>query len=141
MKKDAALSQLARFVLLPSQWGPEADRWARSLPADSPENTAEDLAQRVREGTAKVCDLMEGETKRGFIVFTVTPGHELFVLAAFGRAKRENLMEVLIPLVDALARAAECDSVRFNTMRPGMIRRAQEHGFRVSEIIMRKAVK
>lgn len=142
MNHSAKLSLLARYVLRPSQWDEQAEAWSRSLPTDAPGCVAGKMAKMVKAGEAKVCDLVADGERIGFVVFRISAEHVLHVMAAFGRGPdRENLMDVAMPLLDTLARACECEHIRFHTMRPGLIVKAQEQGFRVSEVILRKAVK
>lgn len=135
---------LANVILAPGVLS-EADKAAlRSIPCDSRENVAASLLADLAAGRAKIAHLVREGRRLGFVIFAVTPEHELTVNAAFGYDGRENLVAELIGdsgLLFGLARQCECDSVAFSTARPGLVRRALEHGFRVSEVVMRKAVK
>lgn len=115
----------------------------RRLPCDVPCGVASEVLAQIARGESKVCHIERDGERVGFIVFSVLPNHELVINAAFGRDRRENLVDALIgdgALILSLARQCECDSVRFHTVRAGLVKRATEHGFRVSEIIMRKVL-
>lgn len=136
----AKLDLLASFVLRPSQWDGTAAKWASKIPTDSPGDLSAVLADEVEKGRAQVCRVERHGIQVGFLVFSATERHELLVHAAFGR-DGSDLLPDAFGIFDGLARMCECDVVRFHTMRPGLIRRAQADGFRVSEVIMRRDVR
>lgn len=138
MKHADQLAALARCVLRPAQWDENAQAWSRLLPADHPEDLTAFLAAEVNSGRSKVSHLVKDGARVGFLVFTVTEAHELLVQAAFARDTGGNLLAEFMPRLEQLARECECDTIRFHTMRAGLIVAAQRHGFRVSEVIMRK---
>ena len=137
-------SLLAGVVLAPGVMS-EVDAAAlRSIPCDSAENVAASLLADLAAGRSKMAHLKRDGARLGFVVFSVTPEHELTVNAAFGYDGRENLVAELIGdsgLLFGLARQCECETVAFSTARPGLVRLALKHGFRASEVIMRKDVK
>lgn len=126
-------------MLRPSQWDADAEVWARKLPTDEPGGNFHWLRSQVTSGAAKIATLTKDGEAIGFVVFKIEGDAELHILAAFGH-DRTNLIEILAPLTDQLARRCDCETVRFHTMRPGLIARAQDHGFRVVEVMMRKRV-
>jgi hypothetical protein len=133
------LATLARLVLRPAQWDANAEGWSRLIPCDSPGDLSAKLREEVNAGRARVCHLKRDGAKIGFVVFSADDRHELVIHGAFG-SDGKNLVTELLPVVENLARQCECDTIRFHTMRPGLVRAAQNLGFRVSEVIMRKAV-
>lgn len=134
------VDQLSRFALSPSLWDASADEWARSIPHDNPGNVAEVVANAVRSGLARLFYVEREGARVGAVVceFDAAAG-ELIVIAAHGR-DREKLTQTYFDLVEDLARKSGCKSVRFHTMRPGLVRRALSAGWRASEIVMRKAL-
>jgi hypothetical protein len=137
-------SLIAEVVLAPGVLSEVEAAALRSIRCDSGENVAASLIGDLVTGRAKLAHVKRNEHKIGFVVFTVSPEHELTVNAAFGYDGRENLVSELIGdsgLILSLADQSGCETVAFSTARPGLVRRALEHGFRASEVVMRKALR
>jgi predicted ATPase len=144
VKHTPTLAALARYVLRPCMWDANADAWSRTLPSDSPGNIGDALKEDVISGAAKMAQVEDNGRVVGYIIFTATERHELLVCAAYGvqaTGERVNYLPNACRILDGLARQCECSTIRFHTMRPGMIRAAMEDGFRVSEVIMRRDVR
>lgn len=137
---NATAAKLSDFVLRPAQWDENAAAWSRLIPNDSPGSFADHLESEVKAGRAMVCHIEKAGRLAGFFVYTVTERHELLVHAAFGIGGA-NILPACFRELDTLARHCDCDTLRFHTMRPGMIVQAQRDGFRVSEVIMRRDVR
>lgn len=137
-------SLLTRFVLKPGVLNASVAAGLRAVKCDRPEVVGY-LLEDIRAGRAKVAHIEREGVRVGFVVFEATADHELFIHAAFGRDDRRNLVDELVGdgsgLLETLARACECTVIRFHTQRAGLVSRALERGFHVSEIVMRKAVK
>jgi hypothetical protein len=65
---------------------------------------------------------------------------ELVIVVAVGRHDRLNLVDTVLPVIEAFAARAGLRSVRFHTTRPGLVRRAGAHGYHTAEIVLRKAI-
>ncbi len=132
---------LARCVLVPGVLDADTLDALRRIPCDSPAETAALLAQDVRDGLARVCRIEREGVRVGFLIFGIDrPANELVIHAAFGADGRENLMPEIFEIGVTLGRECECGSIRFHTMRPGLVRLALERGYRASEVTMRKAI-
>lgn len=136
----AKLDLLAACVLRPSLWTDDAARWVGKIPRDTPGDFVAYLQDLVNRGDAELFQLVtpSGPEPVGFIVATVEDG-EFVVLAAAGSDGRD-LTAAFVPQFEALGRARGCHSVRYHTMRPGLVEKSLRLGFRVSEIILRKAL-
>ncbi len=135
---------LSNVVLAPGVLDAAAEAALRGIPKETAEDVAGSLLADIANGRAKIANVERDGRRLGFVVFTVTPEHELTVNACRGYDGRENLVQNLIgsgQLLLNLARQCGCDSVAFSTARAGLVRAALCEGFRVSEVIMRKAVK
>lgn len=113
---------------------PFVERAAHFRAADSTE-TAQAMAQ-----SGGFLLTQNGQAFAGFSVKDCGP--ELWITAA-GGSSRHDLTQVLFAVIEACA--AGFRSIGFQTVRPGLIRKAQRHGYRVAgrngEItIMRKAI-
>lgn len=124
-------------MLKPSVWTDEMTEAAKRIPCDAPGDFASLLAAEVREGLSKVATLMVDGQPRGFVVFDIK-GTEFIIHAAFGRADRVCLVREFLPHIEAVARAADCDTIRFHTARTGLITHALAHGYHLGEVVMRK---
>lgn len=115
---------------------------ARNIPHDEPGDFVEFLRAKIARGAAHVADAVNASGTVGFLVYAVSPfgaEKELVLVAAFGR-DRSDLTAEFMPEIDALARSLGCGTVRFHTMRPGLVTKAKELGFRVSEMVLRKTL-
>ena len=73
-------------------------------------------------------------------VHTTINGSDFHVLQAIGCDPSFSVLEAGIRAFDELARARGCMTVTFETVRPGMVKRAQEYGYAPHEVVMRKAI-
>lgn len=135
------LELLARVVLEPALWDAHADAWARLIPHDFPGSHAENLLDLVTRGAAQLCRLVTPSGCVGFVVFDVEESKgcppELVILAASGR-DGTDLTEAMGPAFERIGAKHGCRTIRFHTMRPGLIKKARSLGYRVSEVIMRR---
>jgi hypothetical protein len=138
----AKTALLAAFLLRPGVLDETAAAWSRQIPHDFPGDYSEHLRGLVSQGSAKVLDMVTPDGRAGFIVYQVEQFNppELLVVAAFGR-DRANLTAEFMPQIEALARRLGCATVRFHTMRPGLVSAGLGMGYSVSEIVMRKDVR
>ena len=140
---NAKTDLLARSLLRPGCFDGQAEAWAKRIPHDEPGDFAEFLRDRVANGSAQLADMVTDGQRVGFCVYAVvdlTGEQELVVIAAFGRAPARDLTAEFLPQIEVLARSEGCVSIRFHTMRPGLVSKAIRAGCRVSEVIIRKTV-
>lgn len=120
------------------KWSERNDELSARLSAfDNPAYRADRLKVDVQSGKAAVCNLFSGKTHLGFLVYEID-GKELVVLALFIDPEIQKALNVAIPYIEKLAISNGCKSTRFNTSRPGLIIGCEKHGFKMSEIVMRK---
>jgi hypothetical protein len=118
-----------------------AQRWENRIPFDDPTLWKDYLSRGVKSGQYKCARIEHNGVEKGIAVFAIDQC-----------AKREFVVVAVycdpIPGVDVtayvgrmafdLAKAEKCTSVRFHTMRPGLIMKAQKLGYRVAEVVLRK---
>lgn len=147
----AKLSLLARVILRPGLWDAQAAAWSRLIPHDAPGDYPQHWENLVNRGDAEIFDILEPAplnakfvepVRVGVLVVTICtefPTPELILLGAFSSAKAD-LTIAAMPQIMQIARERGCKTVRFHTMRPGLIAKALTDGFTVSEVILRKDV-
>lgn len=140
MNPCAKIRLLTRYVLRPAQWDENAAAWSKTIPHDFPGDFAALLKRKVQEGSWAVRQVERAGFPVGFVVYDVETVHEcppeLVIVAMAGR-DGSDMSEEICPVLFSLARELECKTVRFHTMRAGLIAKAEKLGFRVSEIILR----
>lgn len=67
-------------------------------------------------------------------------GQELVILATAGRIPGVDLVATVWPVLESVARACGCGSVRFETARRGLVAKMAARGFRPGPLIMRKVL-
>lgn len=65
---------------------------------------------------------------------------EFVIIAAKSRTADGRLTKECLPLIEKFAAENNCTSVRFGTMRAGLIEVSKNCGYRIGEIIMRKEI-
>lgn len=97
------------------------------------------LAVAVEAG-AVVCRVSDGEKSIGLFAYRIE-GVELDILAAVADAAAGfSVTADVMPKVEAMAAAAGCRAVTFETFRPGLMRRMQADGWRGVAVRMWKEV-
>ncbi|MGH8016971.1 MAG: hypothetical protein ACREIA_01565 [Opitutaceae bacterium] len=113
------------------------------IPFDSPHESRDYLQRLVNSGIATRHRLVKESETVGIVITHVETGslgRELVCIAAYSDS-RAPLTDELFEAMELLARAERCVSIRFHTVRAALVRRAAEDmGYRVSEIVMRKNV-
>ncbi len=66
-------------------------------------------------------------------------GAQLWVQAAAGAAA-DDLTAIGLELIEEMARRAQCSEVAFQTMRRGLVKKANQLGYEVAGWILKKAV-
>lgn len=144
MKLASKIALLGAFILQPCHWDEQAEAWSRALPHDWPGSHAGVLAEAVKSGRASMLNITHNGKRVGFIVYRIDRDFtlpEFEIIAAYsGEGRIDVTASCLDQLADLAAREG-CASIRFHTMRPGLIAKAEAAGYRVSEVIMRRDVK
>lgn len=140
------MSLLSGFVLRPALWDSQAEAWARLLPHDSPEDYGRHFADMVKSGAARAYEVVkESDGRRVCIVVARVDrsysSGEFVIEGAFCPENRGDLTAEFLPELEAKARDLNCATVRFHTMRPGLVAKAVQSGFRICEVICRKDVR
>jgi hypothetical protein len=65
-------------------------------------------------------------------------GAVLWIDGAGARVRSEGLTQDGLALIENIARLCGCTSVAFETVRPGLVRKAEGQGYNVAGYIMRK---
>ncbi len=142
--KTAKLALLGAFILRPAAWDARAEGWSRLLPHDWPGEHSAHLGEMVSTGRAQMLELLRDGERIGFLVYEIDRDFappEFVILAAYSGDARVSVTAHCLPEIEATARAIGCATIRFHTMRPGLIARARAAGFRVSEVIARKDIR
>ncbi len=146
MNKSAKISLLSRYMLRPFHWDQLAEAWARLLPHDSPQDYSEAFSRMVKAGEAQAFEVVD-PAQPGRVAMVVArvdrkyPSGELAIHAAYAPENQGDMTAEFMPEIEALARKLNCATVRFHTMRPGLVAKALKQGFRVCEVIVRKDVR
>jgi len=146
VKHAAKIALLAGFILRPGHWDDQADAWSKLLPHDWPGTHAETLGEKVKSGELRCLDLLkEGSPEKiGTVLYDIDsqfPQPEMVIVAAYSGANKFDVTAHCLPELEALAVSLGCATIRFNTMRAGLVAKTSRNGWRVSEIIMRKDVR
>ena len=123
----------------------DAPDWEK-IPFDAPHQHVDILRRLYDSGQCTRCDVMTDKgVQTGSLYYQVEQGflRELVVLGVYidhSEAAPSNV-PLLNNVCDKLANKENCVSVRFHTVRAGMVSCALHYGWRVSEIIMRRDAK
>lgn len=92
------------------------------------------------ETLAAAGQAFELSVSNGSAVFVVNKnGGQLWIQAAAGAAA-DNLTEIGLDLIEEMARQADCTQVAFQTMRRGLVKKANQRGYEIAGWILKKAV-
>ena len=72
----------------------------------------------------------------GVVLFRIE-GSEMVVVAGAGRAYGD-IIAAVFPRLEEIAKFAGCASIRLHTNRPGMVKKSERQGWKLSEYILRK---
>ena len=89
---------------------------------------------------AETGENFELTTPEGVGVFTVRRLSNTLWVAGAGSEKSEGLLKHGLPIVEAMAKLEGLERVGFQTARPGLVRIAKRHGYRIAGIILEKRI-
>lgn len=118
----------------------------QNIPFDAPHQHIDILRRLYESGECDRC-IVKTDTGEdaGSLYYQVEQGflRELVILGVYiGRSEASpSNIPWLNEMTTRLGNEMECVSVRFHTLRPAMVTCALNHGWRVSEIVMRKEVR
>jgi hypothetical protein len=141
--RNANSERVHEFILRACESTDQVAEAEKHLPMDSPIEFRDHLRRGIAEGGFHAATIGDEGGDRGLVVYKIEEGSEREICIVAYYAK-DTAGRPMIPLIDVvaqtLARRFECSSIRFHTIRPGLMRHALERGYRVSEIILRKSV-
>lgn len=138
---SAKTALLSAVVLRAGLWDAQAAAWSRLIPHDWPGEHVQAWAEMVMRGDAHVIDAVRNGERIGVVVYSVCRDYEnpeFVILGAYSPETHADLTTEVLPELSSFARAAGCATVRFHTMRPGLLHKAIRAGFTVSEIVLRR---
>ena len=143
MKTAAKIALLGAFMLRPGLLDDQAKAWASGIPRDWPGSFEAHWTALLKDGKTKALDVTLAGERRGLVLYYIDPASnppEFVISGAFGLDSRADLTELVLPNLVAIAKEKCCGTVRFHTMRAGLVAKTLAAGFHVSEVIMRRAV-
>lgn len=113
-----------------------------AIPFDSGSEWKDWLKAKVLAGTLDQVTLAFDGKPIGLITYSVNESkiRELLIFSAFIEPQKFDFIPALTMFAKILAKQKGCEFIRFHTARKGLIKRAIQMGFHVSEIVCRIAV-
>ncbi len=110
-----------------------------AIPFDSSTNWETWLTDCVDSGKLEQCTLKLDGKPIGLITFAITGTKfkELLISTAYIRNQNYDFIPILTTFAKKIAYANGCKFIRFHTARKGLVKKALEQGFHVSEIVCR----
>lgn len=122
----------------------EAAILLRRIPNDDPINFSDFVRSRLATGEYKSFDILFGETTIGVTVYSIEeyPGgyKELISIATYTKEAIPGFQDFWQTEIENVAKRNGCKSIRFHTVRHGLIKLSLLHGWHVAEIVMRKRI-
>lgn len=116
----------------------EAEILLRGIPQDNTAGHVDFILDKINKGEARALDIKKFGVKVGFCIVEKC-GSDFWVLAMKG-TKFFNVKETVLPHLETLAREVGCSTVRFKTVRAGLIELGLESGFAISSVEMFKTL-
>jgi hypothetical protein len=139
---SSSAERRTRYAARLAAWSPQADLWQFRIPFDDPHEFRDILRRQVEDGSAKLCELTRDGEPIGMLLYRVEEyaARELVIIAAYSSDRSIDWSDWLAAFLENLGRGLQCGSVRFHTLRPGLVENAIRHGYRAAEIILRKVL-
>ena len=105
------------------------------------EGWAEYFANEVKHGRARLSHVLHDGRAIGTVLWRIETDveRELVIMSVASSDPRLSISAFLAQAVDALAAVEKCDTARFHTIRPGLVKFAHGKGWHTSEIVLRKS--
>lgn len=132
----------SRLLFERAPWDAIDAEFEKRIPFDSPSDWRDVLSRMCQSGEAFSYRIVEDGQRIGVLVCKVDEGaaRELVVIAAYCAGSSPFAREIA-RAAESIAREERCISIRFHTVRPAAAQlAAQEFGYRLTEVIMRKNV-
>ena len=129
------------LILQRVPWSATAADHLRDLPGMAPHVSVDHYAAMVETGHAFLMGGFVGGKHLASAVIGFEEGDmgtECVVYAAAGRVPGVDLLATVLPAIEGIAMAAGGLSIRWHTIRKGLIARTLPAGYRAAEIVMRK---
>lgn len=125
-----------------SEWTKEIEAFSAKIPFDNPSGYKDWLFREHCAGRIKLVEILENGQKLGVFAFAIycNAGRQLYIAAAFMDSQAHNYTEFLLKYAEELAKVHKCAVVSFDTMRPGLIKKASSLGYRISKVTLLKEV-
>lgn len=132
---------LNKLVLKTTASLTDAEVFLRKIPNDDPVSFTDLVISRIRSGDYQAREIFFGENKIGVTVFFVESfgTHREFVsVATYTNQHAPDFGKFWNDEVNRLARSLHCSSLRFSTVRHGLVQRALTGGWSLVEVTLRK---
>lgn len=138
----AALNNLALKVSASLQ---DAEIFLRNIPNDDPVSFVDFVVSRIRTGEYRSSDITLNNEKIGITVYFVEEFdggkyREFVSVATYTNQPAPAFSDFWQTEIEKLARSLKCQSIRFATVRHGLVSLALRNGWNVTEITMRKYI-
>lgn len=136
------VDNLRAFVLSQLRDVADVEKWEHLIPFDNPSDWRDYLSRGVRAGNFTACEMTMDGKRSGILVYKIEEeaGRELVIVATYGTIPEISHLESLDKAAQVLAKHYQCSSIRFHTLRPGLVKRALTLGFRIAEVVLRKNI-
>jgi hypothetical protein len=131
-----------RYAARLAAWSERTAALADRIPFDDPHEFRDILRRQVEDGSAKLVELTKDGEAVGVLLYRVEEyaARELVIIAACSADRSLDWSDWLAAFQENLARGLGCGSIRFHTLRPGLVENSFKYGYRAAEIIMRKVL-
>lgn len=123
------------------EWSEEAARTLEPIFADDETGGVENVRRQVVSGNASLHRVTQADQLVGFFsvrIDQLAAGDEMVIVAAAGNLPGVPLLHVFLPLLEANAKDAGCETVRIHTSRKGMFKQLALRGYHFTEWVLRK---
>jgi hypothetical protein len=133
---------ISKVLFARAPWDAIDTEFMKRIPFDDPAEFEDCLCREVQSGKAESLRILHDGKRVGIAVIRIEEeaAREMVICAIFCDAPVPLSREIQTAL-HLIAKDRKCVSMRFHTVRPAAARlAAEEYGYRLSEIVMRRAV-
>lgn len=138
------LPVLNRLALKTTASFSDAEIFLRKIPNDDPVSFVDYVTDRIKRGEYHAKDILLENSKIGLAVYFVEDfgNHREFVsVATYTNQHAPDFSAFWTTEIERLAHSLNCKSIRFATVRHGLVKLALDSGWNVTEITLRKYLK
>jgi hypothetical protein len=140
----ASAANTVKYEFKKIEWCEKVEQHLATVPQTDPTISGLEYHKKeVHSGAVALYGVFEDGLHRATALIAVYEGDngaEYNVLALGGESNHAGLAKYALCGAVKLAKKAKCKVVRFTTCRPGLVHFAQQEGFRVDEIVMRRLI-